>query len=238
LLFVLNQIYSLGLIPDLDLYEYISKEELREQGHNICDINRFSKINYIILFDEIDIGFHPDWQKRTIKYIIDFLNALDDNKYYHLIFATHSAFLLSDLPKQNIIFLETYKGGELEVLSGKQKIGNCKVVDGLKEKKQTFGANIHTLLSDSFFMEDGLMGEFAKGKIEDVISFLNEKESRIKNYEEANKIIEIIGEPILKMKLQKMLENYKNNNSIESKEEIINQIVKLQEKLRKIDNNG
>ena len=47
----------------------------------------------------------------------------------------------------------------------------------------TFGANIHTLLSHGFFMKDGLMGEFAKSKIDDVINYLNNKESEIKNDE-------------------------------------------------------
>ena len=35
----------------------------------------------------------------------------------------------------------------------------------------TFGANIHTLLSHGFFMKDGLMGEFAKEKIQSVIKY-------------------------------------------------------------------
>jgi predicted ATPase len=110
-------------------------------------INNKDVNNFFLLLDEIDIGFHPDWQKRTIKYIIDFLSLIPD-KNFHLIFTTHSPFLLSDIPKKNIIFLNE-----------KTTI------------KQTFGANIHTLLSDSFFMDDGLMGEFAKGKINEIIDF-------------------------------------------------------------------
>ena len=60
----------------------------------------------------------------------------------------------------------------------KYENGKCIVVDGLKKDK-TFGANIHTLLSDSFFLEDGLIGEFAKGKINEIIDFYK----RIKRYE-------------------------------------------------------
>ncbi|MEA2027977.1 MAG: hypothetical protein U9N49_03255 [Campylobacterota bacterium] len=57
-----------------------------------------------------------------------------------------------------------------------QKEGNCKVLkhDEVLAKKQTFGANIHTLLSDSFFMSGGLMGEFAKGEINEIINFHKE----------------------------------------------------------------
>jgi len=120
----------------------------------------------IFLADEPDNALHPAWKKRVIASVVEiFKNYLDmSNITVHFIYSTHSPFLLSDIPKQNIIFLD------------KDEDGMCKVVDGLKEKKQTFGANIHTLLSDSFFMEDGLMGEFAKGKINEIIEFYKEVE--------------------------------------------------------------
>jgi len=121
------------------------------------------KIKYsIFMFDEVDNSLHPIWKKEILKILINIFNEfkkIRNDKRIHIVLATHSPFLLSDIPKQNIIFLD------------KDKDGKCKVVDGLKDKKQTFGANIHTLLSDSFFMEDGLMGEFAKGKINEIIDF-------------------------------------------------------------------
>ena len=192
LLFILNQLYSLGT-------------------QNNSDVT--------ILLDEIDIGFHPDWQKRTIQYIIDFLSLITvPSKKFHLIFTTHSPFLLSDIPKQNIIFLDT------------DEEGNCKVVDGLS---QTFGANIHTLLSDSFFMEDGLMGEFAKGKINNVIKFLKNEKSDIKDKNEAKKIIEIIGEPFLKQKLEKMYAKNFHEDIIDIKIKILEEEI---ERLKNVKN--
>ena len=116
-------------------------------------------------------------------------------KNYSIFITSHSPFLLSDIPRQNIIFLDTYENG------------NCKVVNGLKEKKQTFGANIHTLLTDSFFMEDGLMGEFAKSKIDRVISLLNQDTLDDKELKYCEQIISIIGEPIVKNQLQRMLDS-------------------------------
>jgi len=114
--------------------------------------------NIIFFFDEIDIGLHPEWQKKIFKYIIDILLQFPKKKF-HLILSSHSPFLLSDIPKENILFIK----GELEL-----------------EHKQTFGANIHTLLSDSFFMKDGLIGEFAKGKINEIIDFHKEVEEENK----------------------------------------------------------
>ncbi len=170
----------------------------------------FYAINHsdkVFLFDEPEISLHPDWQKRYINEVYTLLKKMKGNN--HFIFSSHSPFLLSDIPKQNIIFLD------------KDEKGNCKVVDGLKEKKQTFGANIHTLLSDSFFMKDGLMGEFAKSKINEIKSFYekivkeNQKKesdfSLLKIEYEENKtkfeqIQSIIGEPFLKTIVKNQLE--------------------------------
>ena len=100
------------------------------------------------------------------------------------------------------------------------------------EKKQTFGANIHTLLADGFFMDGGLMGEFAKSKIEEVIKYLNDKNLEIKSKEEAQKIINIIGEPILKNQLQKMLDS-KNLSEVDK---IKQDIKALQNRLEELEN--
>jgi len=171
----------------------------------------------IFLLDEPDNTLHPNWQKQYINELSIMLNKLNSSyDKLHFILTTHSPFLLSDIPKQNIIFLDT------------DEEGKCKVVDGLNDKKETFGANIHTLLSDSFFMEDGLMGEFAKDKINNVIKFLKNEKSDIKDKDEAKKIIEIIGEPFLKQKLEQM---YKNKYP-KSKEEKIQELEAELERLK------
>jgi predicted ATPase len=150
--------------------------------------------NYVFLYDEMEITLHPNWQKRLIHNIVTIFQLLEDKRKLHIILTTHSPFLLSDIPKQNIIFLDTDDNGD------------CKVVDGLKEKKETFGANIHTLLSDSFFMEDGLMGEFSKTKINKIIKDLKDENycPMDKEKKQVYLIIENIGEPFLKQKLSKM----------------------------------
>jgi len=107
-----------------------------------------------------------------------------------LIFITHSPFILSDIPKENVIFLE----------KGKQ-------VYPFEDNQQTFGANIHTLLSHGFFMKDGLMGEFAKDKIDTVIKYLNQTKLSDDEIIYCENIISIIGEPIIKRQLQKMLDS-------------------------------
>jgi AAA15 family ATPase/GTPase len=172
-------------------------------------IYKYFKIIYQILFfsidilliDEPDAFLHPKWAKCFLNNLINIITKdeiLKDRKL-HLIITTHSPFILSDLPKENVIFLK----------DGKQEYPFT--------DKQTFGANIHTLLSDGFFMSDGLMGEFAKGKIEEIKKFYEKvKKSKnpirtyLKRYNEKIKnfkhIQSIIGEPFLKTVIKNYLD--------------------------------
>ncbi|AXH13041.1 AAA family ATPase [Halarcobacter bivalviorum] len=140
---------------------------------NLMQVEEYKTIN--LFLDEVESSYHPNWQKEFIKNISKALGNIDlEDKKINVFFSTHSPFILSDLPKENVIFLEKYKKDE----DGNQEVGNCKV--SKPNIKQTFGANIHTLLSHGFFMEKGLIGEFAKKKIQSIINYHNEiKEEKI-----------------------------------------------------------
>ncbi|MGD9716158.1 MAG: AAA family ATPase [Sulfuricurvum sp.] len=142
--------------------------------------------NILIFLDEPDLTLHPEWQRKYLLQLFQFMKHIN-TKQFHIVITSHSPFILSDIPKENVIFLE----------DGKQVYPDI----------DTFGANIHTLLSHGFFMQDGLMGEFAKEKINQIINYLNDKGSEMTNNETAQKYINIIGEPILKRQLQKMLDS-------------------------------
>jgi predicted ATPase len=146
-----------------------------------------SEQDILICLDEPDLSLHPEWQKKYINEIVNMFSKVDKN--FHFLITSHSPFILSDIPKENVIFLE----------DGKQVYPNI----------ETFGANIHTLLSHGFFMKDGLMGEFAKEKINTAITYLNQKQLSEEEIEYCENIISIIGEPILKRQLQKMLDSQK-----------------------------
>jgi len=179
----------------------------------------------VLMLDEIENNFHVQWQKELLIQILKFLMIIShkwyrDNKRikFLILLSSHSPFLLSDIPKQNIIFLDK-----------DEKTGNCIVVDGLNDKKETFGANIHTLLSDSFFMKESLMGEFAKRKIKEIINFHkiveeeNEKKKKKKEYDLTSLEIKykenktrfwqtqsIIGEEYLKQVVKNHLRDIEN----------------------------
>lgn len=116
-------------------------------------ISKTEKDNIFLVLDEPDLTLHPDWQKMYINELIKLISNFTA-KNFHVIITSHSPFILSDLPKENVIFLKNGRQFDVDI--------------------DTFGANIHTLLSHGFFMEDGLMGEFAKEKIKNIIDYHEE----------------------------------------------------------------
>ena len=82
---------------------------------------------------------------------------LEDINNINILFVTHSPFILSDIPKGNVMMLE----------NGEQVVGE-------KAKKlRTFCANIFQMLDTGFFMEEGSIGEFARTYISRIVSALN-----------------------------------------------------------------
>lgn len=155
---------------------------------------------YLILLDEGDLGFHPQWKKKYVNALIEIIPQIIDNPNIQIILTTHDPLTLSDIPKQNAIYLD------------KSEVGNTIIYD--REDNSSFGANIHSLLSDNFFLKGGHIGDFAKQKINDAISLLNsciEQRKKIGEVDiavEARKnlfiTIDMIGDTIVRKKLVEM----------------------------------
>lgn len=167
---------------------------------NIESLSERNKHEFVnIIFDEVELYFHPEYQRNFINILLNYISLFEFNqiKHLNLIFSTHSPFILSDIPSTNI----------LRLIEGNPE----------PDQGQTFGANIHDLLANDFFLKDGFMGEFAKEWIEDLILFLRynpetketkDNKSPKKEWTElkAKQIISIVGEPILKIKLAEMFD--------------------------------
>lgn len=169
------------------------------------------KITHLLfLIDEGEIGLHPAWQQRFLNTLIENLPLMFADvgvKSIQLILTTHSPFILSDVPNNHVIFLEKNVNGECVIRK-----------NPLQDKKMTFGANIHSLLSDGFFMKEGLIGDFAKKKINQLIDDLIENRANLSS-ERRNEIklmIPLIGEPIIRKKVMELY-NEQMNLSIEDR---------------------
>ncbi|MFN1215613.1 AAA family ATPase [Chryseobacterium kwangjuense] len=203
--FMPNKKLSTGEKAILDFYSSM---------YTYIDTNKESKHlsyeHFLLLLDEPDLGFHPVWKKKFIEAISSTLPILfskmtphiyDGNKNYvkvrenpmiQIIFTTHDPLTLSDILNDSVVYLKK-EGGLSKVLTS----------DDINRPQKTFGANIHELLSDSFFVEDGLIGEFASTKIDQAIDWLNNQADK-KKFEYYRTLIENIGEPLIKNKLAEM----------------------------------
>lgn len=183
----------------------------------------------VIFIDEGEVALHPEWQRTFFENILNYLSDLFSDKKIQLVLTTHSPFVLSDIPKKNVLFLDKDENKNT-------RISNI-------EREETFGANIHELLADSFFLNEGFMGEFAKNKILDLINYLtfndeiSENKNNIKpkeNWSEKNalEVINIIGEQVIK---DRLLNLFDKKFTFKSKESIIARMKELQNELKKFD---
>lgn len=191
------------------------------------------KKNVLLLLDEVDLGLHPEWQRKWISTALPIIEKIFDDKYLQIIITTHSPIFLSDIYKENIIFLTTENNEE----------SNEKTIE------KTFGQNIYTLFKNSFFLND-VMGEYAFNTIKDTIEYLsfkvnsnssyNREESlynhsnEIINEKIAKKVIDSVGEPIIANQLKELFYKAFPNKNDEIIE-IQNQINQLQNRIRQLE---
>lgn len=190
--------------------------------------SKTNKKHILVLIDEGEALFHPQWQKELVFKLINYLSDIFENKKIQLVLTSNSPFIASDLPKTNVIFL-------------KKDAGKTISIQELDDQHQTFAANIHTLLADSFFLHDGLMGTFARQKINEVIDLLVNKarEEVMVRKGEIESLISIIGEPIIRTKLTHLLQEkvLLQNLSLEERVSILEAKLLQQEGDRDYDTN-
>ncbi|QWH69632.1 hypothetical protein EXW41_28365 (plasmid) [Bacillus wiedmannii] len=182
----------------------------------------------IILIDEGELYYHPQWQKDWLYTLLKGLNVIFEdqkNEEIQILLTTHSPFILSDIPNDRVLFLKKSRDGEHTIIE-----------NYLLESPLTWGANIHSLYANSFFLYDGLMGSFAKEKINHLIhELIHIEPEELRNYSGVirNKI-DLIGEPIIKNKL---IELYQQKISLLKPETqlIYEEMKSLKERLNQLE---
>ena len=169
------------------------------------DIPRVKYKNINVILDEVELYYHPEMQRLLINDLLQSFSHIKKKdelgiESINICILTHSPFILSDVPIQNVLRL--------------QREGLPKSVEF---SNQTFGANIHELLTNSFFMES-TTGAFVLEKIKEIIQFhykikmANESEIEkltIDYYEKSeyyNFIVQNIGEDLIKGVLENHIE--------------------------------
>lgn len=164
---------------------------------------------FFITLDEVETTLHPDWQRKIVHWVIQFLEYMPEGNHFHLLFLTHSPILLSDVPITNACFLdrlEGMNGASLRILRAFQ-------TDSHIQLKDTFAANIFDLYHSSFFLREGLVGKFAQDKIDALLRKLTPmfratrygyhtkvvkaKKTKVKLTKEERVIIDLVGDPFV-----------------------------------------
>jgi len=148
-----------GKLVDMDSFSSGEKQLLNTQSaiiYHLQNLNsifkdparmKYPQVN--IILEEIELYFHPEYQRNFIYSLINLLehSGIDEHiKDLNILIVTHSPFILSDIPKSNVLFLK----------EGRQ-------VTDMQEN--TFGANIHTMLQNAFFLNGVTIGDFARDRI-------------------------------------------------------------------------
>jgi len=177
-------------------------------------LKKYKNIN--LIFDELELYLHPEFQRKYIKNLITLIDRIrektkHDDIQYNVLMVTHSPFILSDIPSENVLKL---KNG----IPIKDK-------DGIN----SFGANIHDLLADEFFLDKGSKGAYVDSIINRFMEFyyltkLSLLKQSIDNFDdifmkltEYENIFKLIGDPVIKSIL--------GNNILKLKNLILNEKV-------------
>ena len=125
---------------------------------------RYKHVN--VIFDEVELYFHPDLQRRFVKYLLDALRNLDLQHIegVNIQLVTHSPFVLSDIPATNMLCLSSDDEEE-------KPFGN------------TFAANIHDLFNNRFILLDTI-GELAKIEILELVNLYDRHARKWRNADE------------------------------------------------------
>lgn len=158
------------------------------------------KYKYInVIFDEIELYFHPDLQRRFLFLIVEALKSIHIEyiEGINIILVTHSPFVLSDLPKSNVLALSR---------TNEDVVG------------ETFCANIQEMLGQNFFMEYS-MGKIAQKQVEEIFCTYNHiagnehVEISEEDWKRFSYVTSIVGDEYLHSSLSrvmKILESYRN----------------------------
>lgn len=200
----------------------------------------------IFFLDEVTLSMNPKLERKFINILIKIVEKVEKEIStkikVHFIITSHSPFIISDIPERNILFLT-------------RDVNNmCYPRPFTSLNMKTFAANIHTLLSHGFFMEDGLMGEFAKSKVTNILKFLNDEykfidldgktelsyfsETKNRYFEvKLKQIIEMIGEDFLRKKLLDLYyKKFEKEEKQRNKKILEQQIRDMQKQLDELNN--
>ncbi|KAB2858926.1 MAG: AAA family ATPase [Flavobacteriales bacterium] len=149
---MLEQLRQLGMIssPEIQLKRndgYSLQESSSGEYHFFSSIVGLMATviptNSLVLIDEPEISLHPNWQMKYLSFLRE-LFCHPEYATCHILVATHSHFLISDL-----------KGGNSKIIGLKRNDGKIEIVD-LPKSINTFGWSAEDVLYNIFNVRSSL----------------------------------------------------------------------------------
>lgn len=183
------------------------------------DPNRTIYKNLNIVLDEVEICFHPEYQRTFVKKLVDTITRMKLNDYFdiNILVTTHSPFLLSDIPLANILSLEKGESKKMDL-------------------RNTFCANVYDLLNNPFFMNQ-FIGDFASEKLDQIVEEVNRDEPLdVSEYANLVSRVDMIGDDFIhNLLLEKLSSRFSRLEQLKSKkrqlENALNEVQLEMEKL-------
>lgn len=131
-----QQAYSISAL----VYHLKNLDSVRDDNSSS---ERFAYPYIQLVLEEVELYYHPELQRQLIKNILDGIKQanLRNIKWISICLVTHSPFVLSDIPSNNVLALRK-DGGDVS-------------------KIPCFASNIHEMLKQSFFLKHGTTGDLA-----------------------------------------------------------------------------
>lgn len=203
---------------------------------------KYKNIN--LIFDEAELYYHPEYQRVFIKDLLGIISrsnlGLDQNnnegvKCINITIVTHSPFILSDIPNENLLCLKDGKADN-DVLA------------------KTLGANFYDLMQNQFFMESSI-GAVAENILNTILNDFNtinnpdvnkesKKNIKIKYFTTNNKtlnsyttFVNNLADDYLRTTFQNMISIIRGKDFIGRRQQELNSKIKELENLKRKQKN-
>ena len=206
------------------------------------------KKNVVLLLDEVDLGLHPEWQRKWVNNVLPIIGKIMEKQngsvrvvvttHSPIILSTHSPIILSDFLAEDVIYLPEEPNKILK----------------------TFGQNIYTLFKNSFFLE-APKGAFSEQVIEDLLEIFGASSNKriiqetntykefieryglqfndktpIKEVQQFfEKLVDTIGEDIIRNHLKKQMEKASWYYKLNYEEQIQEKIDELKKRIKELE---
>ena len=176
---------------------------LRDYAPSMDEFEKRMRRDVLVFLDEAETSLHPELQAQLLWVLIWFFENMTKGLSAHLVFASHSPILLSDVPFSNVVFLSRQGEGA----SAKLRVSDSLERDGVA-MNNTFAAHIFDLYSIPFYLSRGTIGRFAAEKIAAIDKSLRNCKDFGLDKDRILMVVDMVGDDFIRNYLKRLCEEH------------------------------